>query len=305
MYNNNSGILDSLKFQFVYGGLIIKLVFINVAIFLVMLLFSIIDQHFISGGVINAIIYDLVAVPADLKTLATRFWTPISYMFIHSTESIFHILFNMFALWWFGNKLVAFQHESKILPYYFIGGFAGVIAYLAFYNFSGNLNHVSATMVGASASVMCVLFASIAFSPNYPTHLPIFGEVKLMYIGIVFFLIDLASISKGANTGGHVAHIGGALAGYLTVKQMQRGNDIVTPLEKLFKWMGDLFRKKPNLTVVKKDFEPGRYQKVKKVNSPRETQAEVDKILDKINEKGYGSLSKEEREFLFTYSKEN
>ena len=111
-------------------------------------------------------------------------------------------------------------------------------------------------------------------------------------------MLDILSIPKG-NSGGHIAHIGGALFGYLYIKQLQKGKDLSINFNNFIQGLINIFRKKNTLNKIykraKSDYE---------FNSEKATkQKEIDKILEKIAKSGYDSLSKEEKDILFSASK--
>ena len=112
-------------------------------------------------------------------------------------------------------------------------------------------------------------------------------------------VIDLISIDKG-NPGGHIAHLGGALFGFIFSKQLQKGNDFTLFFNKVIHSISTLFTKKSKMKVVHSDKE-----NVNKKKNTNKKQQVVDAILDKISRAGYESLSKEEKEILFNFSKEN
>ena len=131
------------------------------------------------------------------------------------------------------------------------------------------------------------------------------GAVSLKWVAIVTIAIDLLSVT-GANAGGHLAHLGGALVGVIYALSMRHGHDITAPLNAVIDRIVNLFRRKPRM---------GKFQNYRRHTSTpprkpqagsrvsREDQAELDAILDKIKKSGYTSLTPEERKRLFDVSR--
>jgi hypothetical protein len=216
-------------------------------------------------------------------------------MFLH--ENIWHILFNMLVLYFSGSIFLEYLGERRFSITYILGGLTGALLYIIAFNifpvFSPVLN--VSTAIGASAAVMAILIAIATYIPHYAVHLLFLGPVKLKYIALFYIVIDLLSISS-SNSGGHIAHLGGAIYGYLYIKSTQRGNDLALNLNKLFNKLLVWFKAKPKMNTVYSS------NKKRETNVSKADQSRVDSILDKISKSGYESLSKEEKEFLFKSS---
>jgi membrane associated rhomboid family serine protease len=271
------------------GSKLNLLIAINIFVFLAINIPGVIEGLVTRTGVIQYYSFDYLALPAYLPKLLTRFWTPLTYMFMH--DGIFHILFNMLWLYWMGQIFEDFLGEKRILGLYFLGGFAGAFLYVASYNIFPAFTQSGALLVssavGASASVMAVMVATATIVPDYTIPLILIGPVKLKWLVIVYIVIDFLGVT-GPNAGGEIAHLGGALFGFIYIKQVQRGND----------WIGaisNLFKSKSKLKVVRGNSD------IKSGGVPR--QDEIDRILDKISKNGYESLTKQEKEILFRASK--
>jgi len=231
---------------------------------------------------------EYLRLTAYLPKLPTRFWTPLTYMFMH--DGIFHILFNMLWLYWFGQIFEEYLGKKRTLGLYLLGGFAGAALFILSYNTLPFFTHENAalysSMVGASASVMAIMVATATLLPDYTISLIFIGAVKLKWLILAFIVIDFLGI-VGPNAGGEIAHLGGGLIGFIYIKQVQRGNDWIDSINKLF-------RPKSKLKIVSKN--PSRNSS----DLPR--QEEIDLILDKISQSGYDSLNKQEKEILFRAS---
>ncbi len=269
------------------------LIGINVIVFLGIYIPAIFEQMFRGFGNSSILNFTSVwlALPSYLPRLATRPWTIISYMFMH--DGVFHILFNMLWLYWIGQIFEEYLGYKRIVTLYFLGGLAGAFFFIASYNIfpaytaSGLL--WGSTVVGASACVMAIVIATATLLPDYTLYLMFIGPVKLKWLAIFFVLIDFLSVAS-ANSGGEIAHLGGALVGFIYIKQLRRGNDWSAPINKIF-------TPSPKLKVTAGGITDNR----KPSGLPR--QDEIDRILDKISQSGYDSLNKQEKETLFRASK--
>jgi membrane associated rhomboid family serine protease len=275
------------------GSRLYQLIAVNVIVFLAINIPAVLEWLFTGTRyVIDFYTNDYLALPSHLHTLLTRFWTPLTYMFMHA--GILHILFNMLWLYWFGQIFEEFLGNKRLLGLYLLGGFAGAVFFVAAYNlfpaFTSSGAYLDATVVGASASVMAIIVATATQLPNYTIPLMFIGPVKLKWIAMFIVVMDFILIA-GANAGGEIAHMGGALFGFIYIKQLQRGNDWVAAIAGIFKSR----RKLSNLKVAARN--SGKKASV----LPR--QEEIDRILDKISVTGYDSLTKEEKEILFRASK--
>ncbi|MDD3078864.1 MAG: rhomboid family intramembrane serine protease [Paludibacter sp.] len=293
-------ILENIKMAYKRGDALIRLIFINVAVFLVvqaLLLFSALMK-----SDFGLIVSSYLAAPADFTELLYRPWTVITYMFMH--EGIMHILFNMIALYWFGKIFMMYFSEKQLVGLYFTGGLAGVISFIVAYNvfpFFENVLQV-ASLVGASASIMAIIVATAVQTPDMELRLLFIGNIKLKYIAVISVLISFFGIASN-NAGGEIAHLGGALAGYIFVVSLRKGNDITKWLNGIFDFIVDLF--KPRKSKVKRNKKStGQKMTDAEFNMDKASRMkEIDRILDKIKTSGYESLSAEEKKRLFDQGK--
>jgi membrane associated rhomboid family serine protease len=267
------------------------LIAINVAVFLLINIPAVFAWLFTgSMQTVLGLANEYLAIPAYLPKLAVRFWTPLTYMFMH--DGIFHILFNMLWLYWLGQIFEEYLGNKRIVGVYLLGGLVGAAFYVISYNvfpvFAGVLPF--STAVGASASVMAIVVATATLLPDYTVSIIFLGPIKLKWIAIAYVVFDFLSIA-GPNSGGEIAHIGGALLGFVYIKRMQKGSDWVANIANLFKAGPKLSK----LKVVARNNN--------KRSSSKPRQEDVDVILDKISKVGYENLSKEEKEVLFRASK--
>lgn len=281
----NKSIFSELYFKaFRSGNPIYLFIGINIVVFIAINAFTL--GEFLSGrhGLASSWILRHVSVPASFNELPAKFWTIFTYMFVQ--KDFFHILFNMLWLYWLGQIFMDFLNKKQFIFTYLSGGIAGATLYLLAYNlipvFAEGAS--KSILLGSSASVMAIVVATATLVPDYTIRLLFFGNVKLKYLALAYFLLDILSMS-GANPGGSIAHIGGAIMGFFFIKQLQAGNDF-----------SKFFEKKSKLKVVKNTTS-------KNSKNDFADQAIIDSILDKISKSGYESLSKEEKEQLFKASK--
>ncbi|HRH82781.1 MAG TPA: rhomboid family intramembrane serine protease [Bacteroidia bacterium] len=275
-----------------------KIIVVNAIIYLFVNLGDVLLRLFnFPDGIISGFLTDWLAVPSSVKSLLYRPWTLITYSFYH--ENFLHILFNMLWLFFMGRLFIEYLGEKKLLPLYLVGGLCGSVLFIVFYNlfplFSREVD--IAVALGASASVLAITVAIATLLPDYEVGLFLpQWRVKLKYIAIALFVIDLLSIT-GNNAGGNIAHIGGAIFGFIYIKQLKNGRDLTGWLQRLIERITQ--KKKPSIKVVyRKDASDESYHN-KKANN----QEAIDKILDKISRSGYASLTYEERDILFKASK--
>jgi len=293
---------EKLKLTFRHGNSLIKLIYINVSIFIVINMLEIILRLFKISPDIS--ISDYFKVPSDLTLLLAHIWTPFSYMFLH--ESLSHIFFNMFSLFWFGRIFLLYFSEKQLVGLYIIGGLIAALTYVSAFNlipfYSPLVQHT--LLLGASGSIMAIIVATAFQSPNMELQLLFIGNVKLKYIAAIAILTSFFGLTSN-NSGGQLAHLGGALAGYLFIVSLRQGIDLSKGVSKILDIFSDLFRPKklkvkPNPTSRKTKMTDAEFN----TNKARKM-AEIDKILDKIKTSGYESLSTEEKKRLFEQGNKN
>ena len=282
----------------------IQLIVINVVIYGVLGVFMVISM--ISGfGEFFDAVHNQLSIPALFSEFITRPWTIITYAFVHDLSGILHILFNMLVLYWFGRLFVEYLGSDKLIAVYVLGGISGGVFYLLAYNtvpfFMERSTQIQIEMVGASASIDAIVVGAATLLPNYSFYLLFFGPVKIKYIAAITVLLSFIG-TVGSNAGGNIAHLGGALIGYIYIRQLQAGINWGSWVTLTFDWVVDLFRSKPKVKVSYRKNERSTVNGPRGVDS-RTSQEEIDIILDKISEKGYESLTREEKEKLFNASK--
>lgn len=285
----------------------VQLIIINVVVFFVMGLLFVIAK-FAQTPQIFTIVYDQFTLPSDLTAFIKEPWTLFTYMFAHyfSYEStdvgIFHILMNMLVFYWFARLFVEYLGSDKLIAVYVLGGLAGGLLFMLMYNtvpmFADRV--AGSTLVGASAAVYAVVVAVATLLPNYTFFLLFLGPVRIKYIAAFYIVVSFLG-SVGTNAGGDIAHLGGALIGFIYMKQLQSGINWGGWITSTIERFKDLFKAKP---AVKVSYRKEDYTAQKpRGGKPAVSQDELDAILDKISAGGYESLTKEEKEKLFNASK--
>ena len=288
-------IVEELKFKFQQGNAIIRIIMVNVAVFVVFGILNSLLGLFNSNGIIKLVL-DWLVLPASFSRYIYQPWSLLTYTFLH--EGFLHILFNMLWFYWIGQLLQQYLGNPKTYQAYFMGAISGGLVYMVSYHvFPYLIPSVEiSTARGASAGVLSVVFATATLLPEYELSLFLIGSVRLKYIALFTLLLDLISIPYD-NPGGHIAHIGGAAFGYFYIKQIYANNF----LSGFFDWIENLFKpkEKSNLKIHHRSG----YMKVNSNEKP--TQAEVDRILEKINQKGLSYLSDKEKDILKNFGKDN
>ncbi len=309
MMNTFTYQFQTLKNRFLNNpNAITKLIMINVVVFILVGMVRL--GYFLFGGVSGTEelysssyyqFWNSLSLSAVPREVLVRPWTLLTYMFMHS--GFFHIFWNMLVFYWFGTIFREFQGNNKIISTYIMGGLAGGLLYIIAYSVLPVLADKvpGLGMVGASASVLAVLVAAATLMPNYQVNLLFIGPVKLKYIAMVLVLVDLISLPDG-NYGGHIAHIGGALYGFLYIRQLNQGRDLGGWVIKLLFAIENAFKSNPQAKAAKRKTKFKTYKSKDSAGVKQAThnkQEAVDRILDKIAKSGYDSLSEEEKNTLF------
>nr|WP_299033366.1 rhomboid family intramembrane serine protease [uncultured Tenacibaculum sp.] len=283
-------ILDNLKYRFKHAGVVEKLIYVNLAVFLLVFITN--TFGFLFQSKTNFIV-EWFALPANFNDFITKPWTLITYGFLHT--SFLHILLNLIALFYVGYLFQQYFTPKQLLSFYLLGTVFGGIIFIASYNFFPALQNVAhnSVLLGASAGISAIFIGIATYMPNYELKFPLIGFVKLWVLACIWVAIDIIQIPAG-NAGGHLAHIGGALFGFFYVRSASNKElDIFESIKKFFA------KKEPKLKTV---YKSGNKNPKKSANKTQ-NQQDIDAILDKISKSGYDTLSKSEKEFLFKQGK--
>ena len=240
-------------------------------------------------------------MPASVSTFARQPWSLFTYFFLH--EGLFHILFNLLFLYYFGLLINQYLGSRKLTNLYVLGGVFGAGFYVLMYNiapyFSGSVD--TSFMLGASAGVFAVVVGAATLAPQTTFVLFLLGPVKIVYIAAFYVILSFAN-SIGENAGGEIAHLGGAMIGFGYIYLLRKGWDLGIPIQKVGMFFENLgSRRAPKVSYRRPS--SSKSPSANPVTKEMLSQEEVDKILDKIADKGYEGLTKEEKRKLFEYSK--
>ena len=287
-------IIDDLKLQYKFGGIVIKFIFWNVALFVIpWLIFSILS---LVG--INIDYMQYVSLSSNPSQLLWKPWSLVTYAFFHT--GIMHILFNLIVLNFSGRLFMTYFTGKQLVGLYFLSAiFAGIVYISVFY-----ILNISAPIIGASAAIMAILVATTTYNPLMELRLFIIGNVKLWHVTGVIILVELMQI-RSENMGGHISHLAGAFFGFIFIKLLQNGTDISKFVSSFIDFFTNLFRKQKTTPFKKvhKNYNKPVEKTVSKIITKDKSQQQIDEILDKIGQSGYDSLNKEEKEFLFRVGK--
>lgn len=289
-------IVNDIKEQFRKpNNALIKIILINVLVYLIDCVLFIVAEVS-RNPIIFEWVYTQQILPSNWNELLHHPWTLVTYFFSHQIPSPLHILFNMLGIYWFGYIVQDLVGSRKLISLYVLGGLTAGLVYLLVANYIPYFQeHSTGTLVGASGSALAIVVGAAAISPSYRFHLILIGPVKISYLAFIYVFLSFIG-TVGTNPGGNVAHLGGALFGYIFVSQLRSGTDLGKLLFTPWNAIKGLFDKSARIKVSYKN------QDGKKSGTLQ--QAEIDAILDKISRSGYESLNKEEKRKLFEASKQ-
>lgn len=292
---------SSLKHRFSISKPNTKLIYINIAVFLAVAFVNIFRE------LMGLSAYGFAAklqLPSDFSLFLQQFWSIFTYMFLHL--NLLHVFFNMLCLYWFGQIFLMYFTNKQFVGVYILGGIFGGIAYLLSYSYIPYFEGKASLLCGASASIMALITASALEMPNMPIRLLLIGTIKLKWVAVATVLISVLGITSD-NAGGEIAHIGGAVGGWIWFVLLRHNIEITKPIDYIISFFTNVFNifsgKKPKLKVQNNR---SKYHYVKPdeiYNTERkQNNRNLDAILDKIRKSGYGSLTEEEKKQLFDLS---
>ena len=278
-------IINDLKSRYKKGNIVEKLIYINIVVFFSTYIFQLFQG---STNEINRLV-EWFSLDNGFNSLLKKPWSIISYGFLHA--DFLHILMNLLVLYYIGNLFLEYFTQKQLLSFYILGTLFGGVLYIFSLNYFPLFEGESSLLVGASAGISAIFMGISTYIPNYQLKFRFIGYVKLWHLAAIWIGLDIIGLI-GGNAGGHFAHLGGALFGFLYVSKASN-KEI-----KLFDHLNALFKKKkksPLKTVHK--------SKQTKKTYTNLNQQQIDEILDKISKSGYDTLSKSEKEFLFKQGK--
>jgi membrane associated rhomboid family serine protease len=280
--------LNNLKSRFQNGSIVEKLIYINIAIFILTLLFNVFQGLY--KGQINWFV-DWFSLDDDYTSLLRKPWSIITYGFLHA--DFIHILMNLIVLHFIGHLFIEYFTQKQLLNFYIIGTFFGGILFLFSQNYFPLFEGKSSLLVGASAGISAIFIGVATYIPNYQLKLRFIGFVKLWHLAAFWIGLDIIGLI-GDNAGGHFAHLGGSLFGFLYVNQASNKKINLSSM-----FLSFFKRKEKPLKTVHKSAK----RKTNSVKNTDVTQKQIDTILDKISKSGYDTLTKTEKDFLFRQGK--
>jgi membrane associated rhomboid family serine protease len=285
------------------GNALTMLIAINLVVFVFLAFVKVI--YYFSEGKTGPVSFEnnffyWLTLPADLDKFISRPWTLVTHMFVHDMAQVWHILGNMIWLWAFGYILQDLSGNRQVIPVFLYGALAGALGYMAAYNLIPPLKeHIALSQAyGASAGIMAIAIGATTIAPNYRIFTMLNGGIPIWVVTVLYMIIDLATIPE-SNPGGHIAHICGGLMGFVYMSMLQRGKDWGAWMNNFYDWSSNLFdpdKPKKGKSVKSQLFYKATVQPFKK--TPTVTQQRIDEILDKIGQKGYQSLTEDEKEIL-------
>lgn len=288
---------NNLTYQFKQASIVLKLIVINAAIFLLVFLGSFFFK--IPAGDLTS----WLVLPNDFLSLLAQPWSLITYSFLHF--GFWHVFWNMYILYWFGAYVLNLFSAKRFLTIYLLGAIFGGLLYVLSYNLFPVFNGYNGRLLGASAAVRAIMIFIAVYTPNTVVRIFMF-KVKLWQIGLFIVLFDLIQLPSSGNAGGLLAHLGGALFGYLYAVQLAKGNDIGKWFENIIDWFANQLKPRHKRPFKKVHRTKHKASSRANKNSPQaDYQKKIDAILDKIGKSGYDSLTKAEKDFLFKAGKDN
>ena len=272
-----TGIIDEMRRGFSRSTMLMKLVWINIAVFVLLRITAIVCMFAGTPGFLEEVMRQ-VQLPSHLSTLATRPWTVITYMF---------------------------STPRQMLALYIYGGLGGAVMFLLAYNLIPTFAYTHGWLIGSSASVIAIVTATAILMPDFRMHLLFIGSVSLKWIAIATIGLVLIGVT-GSNAGGEFAHIGGVIVGAWYGLMMKRGQDITRPLNRLFDMFVNGWHSITSIRLRNKTPESSYKYQSSSASSPSiddDDRAQLDEILDKIKKSGYAALTPEERKRLFDVSR--
>ena len=221
--------LNDLKYKYSGFSIAEKIIFLNIILFVIpyfintlLFLFNLNSKSYI----------ELFLLSPELNDLIIRPWTIITYSFVH--DGFFHLFWNMLLLYYISRMILNLFSPSTFINIYFLGVIVGGILFIFSYSFFPVFKGDISSMGGSSAGVMAAIIFMCTYSPDNEIRL-FFFNLKLKYIGILFFVFDIIQIPYG-NSGGHIAHVGGAILGFFYARNLINGRDIGSSFEYLWKF---------------------------------------------------------------------
>jgi len=281
--------------QFKQLSIVLKIIVMNTLIFLIVYLGSFFFK------LSPAALVSWFVLPTSFLEIVFQPWSFVTYAFLHA--GFWHLFWNMYLLYWFGLYVLNLFTSKRFLTIYLLGAINGGLFYVLAYNLFPVFNNISSNLMGASASVLAIVIFIATYTPDAIVRIFTF-RIKLWQIGLVLVLLDLFQLPTSGNAGGLIAHMGGAIFGYVYAIQLKKGNDIGIWFENLMDALVNLFKTNRHKHFKQVHKTKQSSTKNTKRSSTNNHQIKIDRILDKIGKSGYDSLTKAEKDFLFKAGKD-
>jgi membrane associated rhomboid family serine protease len=295
-----NGFVNEMKGAFKSGDTIVQLIIINVIVFILVRVLGALLMLFNVEG-FTASLTHLLAMPASIGALLFKPWTIITHMFLH--VDFMHLLSNMLILYFGGQLFAQYLGTKRLMQVYILGGLCGAALFILAFNtlpYFSRFANTDSINFGASAATIAIFVAIASYVPDFIVRVFFVIEMRIKYLAAILVLLSLINIDS-ANAGGNIAHLGGALFGYIFTIRLRNGKETGNFIQKLSNTFSSFFDKKPKVVYTN---HTNKFRNDLDYNATKKTNQElIDSILDKISKSGYDSLSKQEKEVLFKASK--
>ena len=296
--------LDDLKYQLKHGSMTIRLLFINIIVFLAVRIIDVfVDLSTgIPGSFLSSIANPIFSLQTDFWGFITHPWGLFTSIFTH--YDFFHLAFNMIFLYFTGKIFEQLFDQRRLLYTYILGGVFGGLLEVIAHGVFPKLQMSSDFVVGASGSIMAIFVAIAFYRPHLKVNLFGILPVRIIILAVLFILSDILGLSNIDGTA-HFAHLGGAIFGMISIQNPHSSSNILLRTEAFVYWFKSLFSssRSPKMKVKRGGSRSARNKSDEEYAAEKKMrQEQTDKILDKISKSGYESLTKKEKEFLFNQS---
>ncbi len=242
-------------------------------------------------------LYQALILPARWQSFLQQPWSLLTYFWVH--DQFWNLLWDIAFLYAFGQLLISIWHSRVLKMIYLVGGIASGVFFLLLCYVAPGLHGYMGKLVGPAGSLYAVMVATVVATPHFYLRLLVLGSIKLKHIASVLLLLSCFEIANYQAVG--IAHLSGALIGYLCVKYM-RG---FLSVQSIFSYLSQIIRRKNKFKITY-----GKSSKSDRISTPMRawqpdvpSQEIVDAILEKIAISGYDSLTQQEKQQLFQVRK--
>lgn len=234
-------LFDELISKFRSGDIVTRLVFINCAVFVALLLLDISFTLFSFGEDKYAFI--VCNYPWSPFMIALRPWSVVTSIF--SSWGLWHLLFNMVILYWLGSVFLKYFTSNNLRGLYILGGVTGMIVFTGLFMLfpSLQLKDWAGSIPLCSACILAFCTALAFRIPDNTEPIPLIGPVKIKYIVMALAVIDVAMLPN-VNPATDAVHLGAALTGWAFNTMLRKGKDITKPVTAVAVWLDSIVHSK-------------------------------------------------------------